>query len=178
MQAGHSLEPPQSTISGTVTDTSGNPLAGVNIVVESKHIGTISELDGSFTIQASPGDVLIFSMVGFKTLSVPISGRDEIVVSLEEDVTQLGEVVLNAGYYTVTERERTGNISKVVASEIEKQPVSNPLAALQGRMSGVNITQTSGLPGAGFNIQIRGRNSIGAGNDPLYIVNGVPFASG
>ncbi|KAB5488923.1 SusC/RagA family TonB-linked outer membrane protein [Flagellimonas hadalis] len=177
MQAGHSLEPPQASVSGTVTDTSGNPLAGVNLVVESKNVGTISALDGSFSINAGPDDVLVFSMVGFKTLSMPISGRDEITVMLEEDVTQLGEVVLNAGYYTVTEKERTGNISKVTASEFEKQPVSNPLAALQGRMPGVSVTQTSGLPGAGFNIQIRGRNSIGAGNDPLYIVDGVPFAS-
>lgn len=177
MQAGTVLEPLQSTVSGTVTDTSGNPLVGVNLVVESKHIGTISGLDGSFSIQASPTDVLVFSMVGFKTLSVPISGREEIEVFLEEDVTALGEVVLNAGYYTVTEKERTGNISKVTAAEIEKQPVSNPLAALQGRIPGVSVTQTSGVPGAGFEIQIRGRNSIGAGNDPLYIVDGVPFAS-
>ncbi|UBZ13621.1 SusC/RagA family TonB-linked outer membrane protein [Flagellimonas marinaquae] len=177
MQAGTVLEPPQATVSGTVTDASGEPLAGVNLVVESKNIGAISNLDGSFSIEASPSDVLVFSMVGFKPLTVPIAGRDVVNVQMEEDVTQLGEVVLNAGYYTVTERERTGNISKVSASEIEKQPVSNPLAALQGRMAGVNITQTSGLPGAGFNIQIRGRNSIAAGNDPLYIVDGVPFAS-
>lgn len=177
MRAGNSLEPPQFTVTGTVTDGTGKPLAGVNIVVESKNIGTISEWDGTFSIQAGATDVLVFSMVGLKTLSVPVGGREEIQVSMEEDVTQLGEVVLNAGYYTVSERERTGNISKVTASEIEKQPVSNPLAALQGRMTGVDIIQSSGLPGAGFNIQIRGRNSIGAGNEPLYIVDGVPFAS-
>ncbi|MBA4744689.1 MAG: TonB-dependent receptor [Muricauda sp.] len=177
VQAGTVLEPPQATVSGTVTDTLGSPLAGVNLVVESKNVGTISGLDGSFSVQASPTDVLVFSMVGFKSLTVPIAGRNVVNVIMEEDVTQLGEVVLNAGYYTVTERERTGNIGKVTASEIEKQPVSNPLSALQGRMAGVDITQSSGLPGAGFNIQIRGRNSIGAGNDPLYIVDGVPFAS-
>ncbi|MHA7830184.1 MAG: SusC/RagA family TonB-linked outer membrane protein [Flagellimonas sp.] len=178
VQAGTVLEPPQATVIGTVTDTSGKPLAGVNLVVESKNIGTISGLDGSFSINADPNDVLIFSMVGFRTLSVPIARREEVFVSLEENVTQLGEVVLNAGYYTVSERERTGSIEKVTSLEIEKQPISNPLAALQGRMAGVEIEQTSGLPGANFNIRIRGRNSIRSdGNEPLYIVDGVPYAS-
>ena len=178
VQAGTVLEPPQFTVSGTVTDTSGNPLAGVNLVVESKNIGTISGLDGSFSITAGPSDVLIFSMIGYKTLSVHVEGREEVLVSLEEDVTQLGEVVLNAGYYTVSERERTGSIEKVTAVDIEKQPISNPLAALQGRMAGVEIAQTSGVSGAGFRVQIRGRNSVRTlGNDPLYVVDRVPYAS-
>ena len=178
MQAGNVLEPPQATVSGTVTDTSGNPLAGVNLVVESKHIGTMSDLDGSFTINASPSDVLIFSMVGFKTLTLPIAGREEVFVTMEEDVTVLGEVVLNAGYYTVSEKERSGSIEKISAVDIEKQPISNPLASLQGRMAGVEVVQSSGVPGAGFNIRIRGRNSIrGEGNQPLYIVDGVPFGA-
>ncbi|WP_072877709.1 SusC/RagA family TonB-linked outer membrane protein [Flagellimonas taeanensis] len=178
MQAGTALEPPQATISGTVTDTSGNPLAGVNLVVESKHIGTISDVDGSFSITADPTDVMVFSMVGYKTLSVPISGRGEVNVQLKEDVTVLGEVVLNAGYYTVSERERTGSIEKVTAVDIEQQPLNNPLGALQGRVAGVEITQTSGVPGARFDIKIRGQSSIRTGgNDPLYIVDGVPYAS-
>ncbi|AEM71614.1 TonB-dependent receptor plug [Allomuricauda ruestringensis DSM 13258] len=176
MQAGF-LEPPQATVSGTVTDTSGEPLAGVNLVVESKNSGTMSDLDGSFSIQADGDDVLIFSMVGFKTLSVPIGGREEVFVSLEEDVTQLGEVVLNAGYYTVSEKERTGNIATVKASVIDKQPVGNPLAAMQGQMSGVNIVQTTGVPGGGFSVEVRGRNFLNGVTDPLYIVDGVPFGS-
>jgi TonB-linked SusC/RagA family outer membrane protein len=179
VQAGTVLGPLQATVSGTVTDTSGNPLAGVNLVVESKNVGTISDLDGSFTINAGPSDVLVFSMVGFKTLSVPIAGREEVFVSMEEDVTVLGEVVLNAGYYTVSERERTGSIEKVTSVDIEKQPISNPLAALQGRVAGVEIEQTTGLPGANFNIRVRGRNSIrNDANDPLYVIDGVPFSSG
>ncbi len=176
-QGGTVLEPPQATVSGTVTDTSGIPLAGVNLVVESKNIGTISSLDGSFSINAGPSDVLVFSMVGFKTLSVPIGGREEVSVSLEEDVTQLGEVVLNAGYYTVSEKERTGSIAVIDAKTMEKQPVSNPLAAMQGYLSGVNIVQTTGVPGSGYSIEIRGRNFINGVSDPLYIVDGVPFGS-
>ncbi|MEQ5790632.1 SusC/RagA family TonB-linked outer membrane protein [Muricauda sp. NFXS6] len=178
VQAGTFLEPPQATVSGIVTDNSGEPLAGVNLVVESKNIGTMSDLDGSFTINAGPTDVLIFSMVGFKTLSVPIGGRDEVLVSMEEDVTQLGEVVLNAGYYSVSERERTGNIATVKASVIDKQPVGNPLGAMQGHMSGVNIVQDAGVPGGGFSIEVRGRNFINGTTDPLFIVDGVPFDSG
>ncbi|NDV17679.1 SusC/RagA family TonB-linked outer membrane protein [Muricauda sp. TY007] len=177
MQAGTVLEPPQATVSGTVTDTSGNPLAGVNLVVKSKHIGTMSGLDGSFTINADPTDVLVFSMVGFKTLTVPIGGREDILVSLEEDVTVLGEVVLNAGYYTVSEKERTGNIATIDATAMEKQPVANPLAAMQGHLSGVNIVQNTGVPGGGFEIEVRGRNFINGVSDPLFIVDGVPFGS-
>lgn len=177
VQAGTVLEPPQATVSGIVTDTSGNPLAGVNLVVESEHIGTMSALDGSFTITAGPSDVLVFSMVGFKTLTVPIAGREEVFVSLEEDVTVLGEVVLNAGYYSVSERERTGNIATIKAEMMEKQPVGNPLAAMQGQLSGVNIVQNTGVPGGGFTIDIRGRNFINGVSDPLFIVDGVPISS-
>src|SRR5690606_32924282 len=94
-----------------------------------------------------------------------------------EDATSLREVVINAGYYSTTDRERTGSISRVTADEIEKQPVNNPLEALQGRMTGVQITQNSGSPGGGFEVRIRGQNSIMAGNAPLYIIDGVPFDS-
>lgn len=177
LQAGNFLEPPQATVSGTVTDTSGNPLAGVNLVVESKNIGTMSELDGSFSITADPDDVLVFSMVGFKTLTVPITGREEVLVTMKEDVTVLGEVVLNAGYYSVSERERTGNIATVKAAVIDKQPVGNALAAMQGQMSGVNIVQNTGVPGGGFSVEVRGQNFINGVTDPLYIVDGVPFGS-
>lgn len=175
--AGKLLAPQQAMVTGKITDMEGLPLVGVNIVVESMNRGTMSGMDGSFSIQASPSDVLIFSMVGFKTISIPIAGREEIVVQMEEDVTALGEVVLNAGYYTVSERKRTGSIEKVSANDIDKQPISNPLAALQGRMAGVDIKQNSGVPGGGFTVQIRGQNSIASGNEPLYIVDGMPYAS-
>ncbi|MDF0716989.1 SusC/RagA family TonB-linked outer membrane protein [Muricauda sp. 334s03] len=176
--AANSLYPWQATISGIITDTDGFPLAGVNVVVDSSNKGTISDMDGSYSIQAGPDDKLAFSMVGFKSLTIPVAGRGEISIQLEEDVTVLGEVVLNAGYYTVSEKERTGSIAKVTSVDIEKQPISNPLAGLQGRAAGVEIVQTSGLAGSNFNIRIRGRNSIRSdGNEPLYIVDGVPYSS-
>tara|TARA_R100000935_G_scaffold58923_1_gene100045 strand:+ start:17858 stop:20809 length:2952 start_codon:yes stop_codon:yes gene_type:complete len=168
----------QVPISGTVTDPHGQPLAGVNILIQSTTKGTVSDFDGSYSIQAKPTDTLIFSALGYTTQTASVNGRTEINIQMEEDVTQLGEVVLNAGYYSVKERERTGNISRIKQSEIEQQPISNPLAAIQGRVAGVEITQTSGISGAGFNIRIRGQNSIrSGGNAPLYVINGVPYSS-
>jgi TonB-linked SusC/RagA family outer membrane protein len=91
------------------------------------------------------------------------------------DVTAIDEVIVNAGYYSVKDRERTGSIVKITAREIANQPVINPLEALQGRVTGVDITQTTGTPGGGFELKIRGRNSIAAGNESLYIIDGVPY---
>ncbi|MEC8832381.1 MAG: carboxypeptidase-like regulatory domain-containing protein, partial [Bacteroidota bacterium] len=105
--------PPQATVTGTVTDANGNPLVGVSIQVEATQRGTITDMDGSFSIQANPDDTLYFSIIGFKPLTVGIKGRNVVNVQMEEDVTQLGEVVLNAGYYTVSEKERTGNIATI-----------------------------------------------------------------
>ncbi|RIV31523.1 SusC/RagA family TonB-linked outer membrane protein [Flagellimonas lutimaris] len=167
----------QTMVSGTVTDMDGNPLPGVNIVVEATGTGTISDMDGGFRIAASDGDVLVFSMVGFKSQSVPLSGRDDIRIFMVEDVTALGEVVLNAGYYKVSEKARTGNIATVTSDVLEKQPVANPLAGMQGHMSGVNIVQNTGVPGGGFSVEVRGRNFLNGASDPLFIVDGVPFGS-
>ncbi len=167
----------QSQITGTIT-VDGMPMTGVSIKVLGKQETAVSREDGKFTINADPTDTLIFAFVGFKTVTEPLKGRTSLNIQLQEDQTTLQEVTVNAGYYSVKEKERTGSIAKIKASDIEHQPVSSPLAAMQGRMSGVNITQTAGTPGSGFNIQIRGINSLrGEGNDPLYIINGVPYAS-
>ncbi|MDX1829289.1 MAG: SusC/RagA family TonB-linked outer membrane protein [Lutibacter sp.] len=164
-------------VSGTVTDINGE-LPGVSIIVQGKSTGTVSNLNGFYTIEVTVKDTLIFSYLGYKTKVVPINGRSQINVQLQEDLTTLQEVHINAGYYAVKESERTGSISKITSSAIEKQPVSDVLATMQGRMAGVNITQTTGVPGGGFDIQIRGQNSLRAnGNSPLYIINGVPYAS-
>lgn len=167
----------QFTVTGTITDTQGQPIPGVTIQLGETNAGTISEFDGSYSIQAPLDAFLVFSAIGFKTQNVPINDRQEINIILKEDITHLDEVVLNAGYYTVTEKERTGNIATIKADIIEKQPVGNPLAAMQGHMSGVNIVQNTGVPGGGYSIEIRGRNFINGATDPLYIVDGVPFGS-
>jgi TonB-linked SusC/RagA family outer membrane protein len=170
--------PQQHKVQGTVTDGT-NPLPGVTIAIKNKkNNAVISDYSGQFSLTSSPYDTLLVSYIGFKTKLVPIQGRSVVNILLVYDTTTLQEVRVNAGYYSVKNKELTGSIVKIKSDDIEKQPVSNPLAAMQGRMAGVNITQSSGTPGSGLNIQIRGINSLRSeGNDPLYIVNGVPYAS-
>lgn len=168
---------PQQLISGVVKDSQG-PLMGVTVMIKGTTQGTYTDEKGTFTIQASPTDVLVFSYIGYKTLEITVNSQTTLSIQLLEDTTQLKEVVLNAGYYNVKDKERTGSIERITSKDIETQPVTHVLAAMQGRMAGVNIIQETGVPGGSFNIQIRGQNSIrSAGNQPLFIVDGVPYAS-
>jgi TonB-linked SusC/RagA family outer membrane protein len=165
------------TVTGRVTDQSGEPLPGVTVVVkESTSIGTTTGPDGNYSLKNVSSDAVIsFSFIGYKTVEVPVEGRTQINAQLQEDITAIDEVIINAGYYSVKDRERTGSIIRVTAGEIENHPVSNVLSAVQGRMAGVNITQNSGVPGGSYNIQIRGTNSLRrTGNYPMYIIDGVP----
>ncbi|MBC5862838.1 SusC/RagA family TonB-linked outer membrane protein [Flavobacterium turcicum] len=167
----------QFKVSGTITDAIG-PLSGVSITVKGQQKTVLSDFDGTFSISVSPTDTLIFTYIGFKTITIPIDSKTVINVKMVEDATNLQEVKINAGYYSVKESERTGSISKITSKDIGKQPVTNVLAAMQGRMAGVNITQNTGVAGGGFDIQIRGQNSLRAdGNRPLYIIDGVPYSS-
>lgn len=166
----------QQSVSGTVSDAQG-VLPGVTITLKNSTTQTITDQNGNFLINAKVGDVLVFDYIGYLPLEVLVTDQTQIDVVLEPDATLLDEVEINAGYYTVKDRERTGSIARVTAKDIEKQPVSNPLAAMQGRMAGVDIVQNSGVPGGGFEVKIRGRNSIMAGNNPLYIIDGVPYDS-
>lgn len=168
------------TVTGRVTESTGNPLPGVSIVVKGTLSGgTTTGEDGRYTLAGVPTDaVLSFSFVGFKTEEIPVNGRTRLNVQLQEDITALSEVIVNAGYYTVKDAVRTGSIARVTAKEIENQPVSNALSAVQGRVAGVNITQGGGTGGGGYDIQIRGTNSLRrAGNYPMYIIDGVPVRS-
>ena len=164
-------------VTGKVTD--GHlAISGATVLIKNTNKGVVSDFDGRYTITAKPTDTLQISYLGYTTLTIPVQSRATINVTLQEDATALGEVQINAGYYTTTDRERTGSIARITAEDIEKQPISNPLAAMQGRVTGVEIEQTSGLAGANFNIKIRGKNSIRAsGNNPLYVIDGVPFSS-
>jgi TonB-linked SusC/RagA family outer membrane protein len=168
---------PAQQITGTVTDEQGI-LSGVTVAVEAKAASTLTDSDGHYTVKAGDGDTLLFTYVGYKPVAMVIDGRTSINVTMHEDAATLKEVIVNAGYYNVKDKERTGSISKITSKEIERQPVTNVLAAMQGRMAGVNITQATGIPGGGFSIQVRGLNSLrNTGNDPLYIVDGVPYSS-
>lgn len=168
----------QHRVQGIVSDGS-LPLPGVSISIKNKtNSAVISDYSGNYSVSVSPGDTLLVSFIGFKTLNVPVAGRSKINITLQFDTTTLQEVKVNAGYYSVKESERTGSIARITSKDIENQPVSNVLAAMQGRMAGVNITQNTGVAGGGFDIQIRGRNSLRTdGNAPLYIIDGVPYSS-
>ena len=168
------------TVTGRVTESTGSPLPGVSIVIKgTSSTGTTTREDGQYTLPDVPADaVLSFSFVGFKTQEIPLNGRIRLNVQLQEDITALSEVVVNAGYYTVKDAVRTGSIARVTAKEIQNQPVSNALAAVQGRMAGVNITQDTGTPGGNYTIQIRGTNSLRwEGNYPMYIIDGIPVSA-
>ena len=168
---------PQKSITGTVKDAQGI-LPGVTILIKGKALGTTTDENGQFSINANPSDILVFSYLGYKTVEITVANQTAINMQLEEDTTQLKEIVLNAGYYSVKDKERTGSISRITAKDIETQPVTNVLATMQGRMPGVNITQTTGISGGNFAIQVRGQNSVRTtGNDPLYVIDGIPYAS-
>ncbi|WP_240315206.1 TonB-dependent receptor [Mucilaginibacter pineti] len=163
-------------VSGTVRDESGEPLPGVSIKVKGKSTGTITDLNGAFTIQASQNDVLVFSFIGFTTIEKAVNGTQAIDVTMKTGVGTLDAVVI-IGYGTTTKRNNTGSVSSLTAKDIGSQPVTDPLAALQGRVAGLDISSVTGYPGSGYNVHLRGQNSISGGNDPLYIVDGVPFIS-
>lgn len=166
------------TITGTVTGgAQAEPLAGVNVIIKGTTVGTTTDGDGRFAIQAGDKDILVFSFIGYVSFETQVSGRSVIDVVLQEDAKNLNEVVVNAGYWTLKEKEKTGNISRITSEEIKAQPVSNFLQTMAGRMAGVVVTQETGLAGGGIQVQIRGRNSINSGNDPLYIVDGIPVLS-
>jgi len=166
----------QAAVSGTVSDSSG-PLPGVAIFIKGTAISAVSDDKGHFTIAASVGDTLVFSFLGFKELQIPVTSA-VVEAFMVEDVAHLQEVVINAGYYTVKDKQRTGSIARITAEDIKDQPVANVLGAVQGRMAGVDIIQNTGVSGGGFDIRIRGINSLrSAGNRPLYVVDGVPYSA-
>ncbi len=168
----------QYQVQGTVTDGTA-PLPGVTIAIKSRTSGNaITDYNGHYQLYVSANDTLVVSFIGFKKAFIPVQGRSRIDILLQYDTTTLQEVKINAGYYSVKESERTGSISRITSKDIETQPVTNVLAAMQGRIAGVSITQTTGVPGGGFDIKIRGQNSLRSeANAPLYIIDGVPYAS-
>jgi len=162
--------PYQVTITGTVVDNFGAPLPGTNVIVKGTTNGTQTDFDGNYTITAASDATLVFSYVGFKTSEIPVNGNTTIDVAMEEDAAALDEVVVT-GYGSQTRGELTGSVGTVDIAEATKTPVVNAAEALQGRVSGVTITN-NGAPGASPVVRIRGFGT-GNSNDPLYIIDGV-----
>jgi len=167
----------QSTIKGKVTDESGSGLPGVNILVKGTAIGTTTDANGSYALQV-PSDasqkILVFSFIGYQTVEQAADGRTTIDVSLATDVTSLSEIVV-VGYGEMRKEAVTGSVASISGDMMRDIPSTNISQALQGRLPGVEFSQTSSQPGAAMQIRIRGSRSLTASNDPLIVLDGIPF---
>jgi TonB-linked SusC/RagA family outer membrane protein len=169
--------PPPIDIHGHVTDSLGAPLVGASITVKGSRKGTETDSKGDFTIYGvSDNATLTVSFTGYVKKQYKISGNNSISVSLSKSTDPLDAVQIIA-YGTTTKRLSVGNITTVTAETIEKQPVQNVLLALQSQAPGLFITQANGMNGGGVTVRIQGQNSIAGGNDPFYVIDGVPYAS-
>ncbi|WP_229214356.1 SusC/RagA family TonB-linked outer membrane protein [Dyadobacter flavalbus] len=167
------------TVTGKITAAEDNmPVPGVSVVLKGSSSGTNTDVDGAFKIDVPDnGAVLVFSAVGFITQEVAVGAKSVIEVVLASDLKTLGEVVV-VGYGTQKKSQTTGAISSVGAKEINEMPITNLGQALQGRAAGVDVTQAGSKPGSVPKILVRGRRSFNAGNDPLYVVDGIPLSAG
>ncbi len=161
----------QQTITGKIEDVKSAPIAGASVQVKNTLRGTFSGVDGTFQIAASSRDTLVFSMLGMATQTIPVEGKTVINVKLLEESTELGEVVV-IGYGTVKKNDLTGSVSVVRSADLNKITTLNPEQELQGKVTGVQVSSTSGAPGAVPSILIRG---VGTFNDssPIFVVDGV-----
>lgn len=158
------------SITGTVT-ADGQPLPGATVLLKGTSKGASTDFDGNFTIEANAQSVLVISYIGYSTKEVLVGNQTQINVLMEQD-NKLDEVVI-IGYGTQRKSDLTGSVSSVSAQDITNNPVSRVDQALQGRAAGVQVTQTSGAPGAGTSIRIRGGNSITGSNEPLWVIDGI-----
>ena len=163
------------TLRGGVKTAKGEPVIGAAVVVEGTSLGFSTNVDGSFELKVPDAQkaVLVVSYIGMKTQRVPVAGKTQIDVVMEEDNTTLEDVVV-IGYQTVRRKDLTGSVSSVSAKEIVSAPVANVAQALQGKLPGVNVTTQDGRPDAEISIRVRGGGSISQSNDPLVLIDGIP----
>ncbi len=160
-------------IKGKVSDDKGEGLPGVSVSVKGTSKGTTSDASGNYTIDANKGETLVFSSIGFQKKEVKISGESTLDISLIVDNQTLSEVVVT-GYGNQKKSEFVGSSTAIKAATIQEMPVTSVESAMQGRMTGVQVQQSSGQPGAGVSIRVRGVTSIAGGNEPLFVIDGVP----
>lgn len=163
-----------TTVSGRVTDPSGAAVPGVSVFVKGTSTGAITDANGRYSVEATSG-TLVFTFIGYKTVEVEINGKTSIDVTLEEDTTTLGEIVV-IGYGTQEKKDVTGAVGVVGSEAMDSRPNSQFGNLIQGKTAGVQVVSPSGKPSAGFSIRVRGTNSITGGSEPLYLVDGVPSA--
>ncbi|WP_343850152.1 TonB-dependent receptor [Algoriphagus jejuensis] len=169
-------EAQRAKISGTVKDDTGMPLPGVTVLVEGTTTGTVTDVDGNFTIEASEGQALIFSFIGLQKQRITVGSATIVDVVMVTEENNLDEFVV-VGYGTLQKKDITGAVSAISSEEIKDQPVASIDQAIAGRMAGVVVTQATGAPGGGASVRIRGAGSLSAGNEPLYVVDGFPVTN-
>jgi len=168
----------QSTLKGTVRDNTGEPLPGVNVIVEGTQNGVATDMDGNYTLpNVNKGSNLVFSYIGFANQVIAYTGQLSIDVTLKDDTTELKEVVV-IGYGTTTKRNSTGAVTSLNAEQFQKGPIVGAEQLIQGRVAGVQITTGGGEPGSGSLVRIRSGSSLNANNDPLYVIDGIPVEVG
>ncbi|WP_373495977.1 SusC/RagA family TonB-linked outer membrane protein [Aquiflexum sp.] len=159
------------TITGRVVDDKGDPLPGASVSVVGTTTGTVTDIDGNYTILVPEGATLIFSYIGFESMRVAVDNRSQINVTLNPDMSSLDEVVV-IGYGTVKKSDLTGSVSQIKSETISAVTTPRLDQALQGKAAGVQVTSLNGEPGTGTSIRIRGGNSINASNEPLFVIDG------
>jgi TonB-linked SusC/RagA family outer membrane protein len=164
-------------VSGRVTSsTDGSPLPGVSVVVKGTTIGSSTDTDGRYQVSVSGTPTLVFTFIGFTTREVAVGTNTTVNVQMAEDVRALGEVVV-VGYGTQEKRDVTGSIASIKAEDIQRTPSPSFETALQGRTAGVQIEQQNGKLGQGIKVRVRGSSSVSAGNEPLYVIDGIPMTT-
>lgn len=161
----------QETVSGKVTDKNGRPLSGATVLEKGTTHAVTSSADGKFIIDVAPDAILQISFTGYETKEIPVNGQSKIAVQLTQVVSQMDDVVV-VGYGTLKRSDVTGSIVSLKSESFNKGVVTNPVELLQGKMAGVNITSSSGEPGASQNVIIRGIGSLRSGTQPLYVIDG------
>lgn len=164
----------KQVVNGKIADVAGQGMPGVNIVLKGTTVGTTTDTNGNFSLEAAPDDVLVVSFIGYQTQEISVGNRIRFDVTLSEDVETLSEVVV-IGYGEVKKSDLTGAVSSVKGETLQKTITSGVDQALIGRVAGVSAVQMSGQPGASVSIRIRGTSSISSGVEPLYVVDGVPL---
>ncbi|HET6994976.1 MAG TPA: SusC/RagA family TonB-linked outer membrane protein, partial [Chitinophagaceae bacterium] len=164
-------------ISGKVTDKDGNPLQGATITVKGNdRLITRTDINGVFVLKGlSENDVIVISYAEYQSQSFKVGSNTSFFVKLETAEKLMGEVIISKGYYTEKQKYSVGNVTHIDSKVFEQSPVTNPLLSLQGRVPGMEITQLTGLPGGGVTVRIQGRNSFANGNEPLVVIDGVPY---
>jgi len=161
-------------IKGVVYDSTGEPIIGASVLEKGTTNGIITDLDGNFSLQVKKGAVLVVSFIGYKTQEVVVNSVQSLKITLLEDAKALDEVVV-IGYGTARRSDVTGSIASVQSDKLREVPATNITYALQSRIAGVDMSQTSSKPGANMQIRIRGTRSLNASNDPLVVLDGIPF---